>query len=87
MQTKKITVQNEHGMHARVAMQVAEKSKTLSSEITIHKGSEKANSRSVLELLMLGAEQGAELEVVATGEDEENSIREISHIFSDGAGI
>lgn len=87
MRSKKIIVQNEHGMHARVALRVLEKSKGLGSEITLCKGCVKANGCSILEMLLLGAEKGSEIELIVNGGDEEKSIKAISEIFSDGSGI
>ena len=87
MRSKKVIVHNENGMHARVALRVLEKSKGLDSKVTICKNCAKADGCSILELLMLGAEKGAELELVVEGGDEERTIEAISEIFADGSGI
>lgn len=87
MRSKKIIVQNEHGIHARVALRVLEKSKGLDSQITLCKGCAKANGYSILEMLMLEAEKGSQIELIVDGGDEEKSIKAISEIFSDGSGI
>jgi phosphotransferase system HPr (HPr) family protein len=87
MITKKMIVHNEHGIHSRVALRVAEKCRGCSSQITVCKGCEKASGSSVLELLMLGAEKGAEIEVIAEGGEEQKSLNDLSQIFSQGSGI
>jgi phosphocarrier protein len=87
MRSKKVIVQNEHGIHARVALRVLEKTKYLDSQVTICKGCAKANGCSILELLMLGAGKGTEVELVVCGGDEEKSMKTISEIFADGSGI
>ena len=87
MLSKKITVQNEHGLHARVAIRVLEQSKEFGSHVAICKGCVRADGCSILELLLLGAEKGAELEVVVDGGDEEKSLEAISGIFTNGSGI
>jgi phosphotransferase system HPr (HPr) family protein len=84
---KKLTVRNEHGIHARVALRVAEMCRLGSSNITICKGCEKASGCSVLELLMLGAGNGTEIEIVASGGEERKSVDDIAQIFSQGSGI
>jgi phosphotransferase system HPr-like phosphotransfer protein len=38
-------------------------------------------------MLLLGAGQGAEIELIATGGNEEECLRQIAAIFTDGAGI
>ena len=87
MRNKKVIVHNEHGIHARVAMRVLEKSRDIGSRVTICKGCEKADGCSILELLLLGAEKGAEVELIVSGGDEEKNIKTISDIFADGSGI
>ncbi len=87
MITKKLTVQNEHGIHSRVALKVVETCRRCSSTITISNGCELANGCSVLELLMLGAEKGAAIEIIASGGLERESADEIAQIFSQGSGI
>jgi phosphocarrier protein HPr len=87
MIAKKLIVKNKHGLHARVALRVVEKSKILPSEVLLLKGTKKADAHSVLDLLMLEAAEGSEIELIITGGDEENSLREIETIFDDGAGI
>lgn len=87
MRSKKVIVNNEHGIHARVAMRVLEKSKGLDSQVTICKGCEKASGCSIIEMLLLGAGKGTEIELIVNGGDEEKSIDAISGIFTDGLGI
>jgi phosphotransferase system HPr (HPr) family protein len=87
MQSKKLIVRNEHGMHGRVALHVAQKSQMLDAQVTLRKGSDVADCCSVLQLLMLSAQQGAELELTVTGKDEQRGLAEIAEIFSEGAGI
>ncbi len=84
---KKMTVHNENGIHARVALRVAQTCRLGSTTITICKGCQKASGCSVLELLMLGVEKGAEIEVVASGGEERKSLDDIAQIFSQGSGI
>jgi phosphotransferase system HPr (HPr) family protein len=87
MLKKKVMVKNDHGLHARVAMKVAEKTRNSSSKVTIYKGPLKADASSLLELLMLGAAQGTEIEISVSGGEEEKSMKEMEIIFEAGAGI
>jgi phosphocarrier protein len=80
-------VQNEHGLHARVAMKVLQTSMSLDSQVTICNGCTKADGCSILELLLLGAQKGTELELVVNGGDEEKNIELIADLFTDGSGI
>jgi phosphocarrier protein HPr len=87
MATKKVIVQNEHGLHARVAMLVVDKAKKLPSKVTICMNCKRADACSILDLLLLGASKGAEIEVDVCGGDEEKYLQEIAQIFSEGSGI
>jgi phosphotransferase system HPr (HPr) family protein len=87
MLSKKVIVRNEHGLHARVALRVIETSRDFHSQVTITSGSTRARANSIVDLMLLGAKEGSEIEVSAQGGDEEKSIQAISEIFSEGAGI
>jgi phosphocarrier protein HPr len=87
MITRKMIVHNEHGIHARVALKVVEKCQGSTSQITVCKGCEKADGCSLLALLMLGAEKGTEIEIIADGGEEQKSINDLAQIFSQGSGI
>jgi phosphocarrier protein HPr len=87
MITKKLIVHNDHGIHARVALRVVEKCRNSSSQITVCKGCEKADGCSLLQLLMLGAEKGNEIEIIADGGEERKTLDDLAQIFSQGSGI
>jgi phosphotransferase system HPr (HPr) family protein len=87
MRSKKVIVHNEHGIHARVALRVVEKTKALDSKVTLCKGCSKADGCSVLDMLLLSAGKGSEIELVVSGGNEEKTINAISEIFADGSGI
>lgn len=87
MRTGKFIVRQTHGLHARVAYAIAAVTKALSSRITLKKDGQTADGGSVLQILMLAAAQGAEIEVFAEGGDEEESLKKIEEFFSEGTGI
>ncbi len=67
MVAKKVTIRTAHGIHARVAARVAEECLRFESDISICKGCEKANGCSILELMSIGASDGCEVEIKASG--------------------
>jgi phosphocarrier protein len=87
MRNKKVIVNNDHGIHARVALRILEASRDSKSQVTICKGCLKADGCSILELLLLGAEKGSEIELVVDGGNEDNGIASLTDIFNDGSGI
>ncbi len=87
MVAKKVMIKNMNGLHARVAARVVTECSKYSSDIKICRGCERAKGCSILELMSLGAMEGSEVEVRASGEDETKAVAAIASIFEGGAGI
>lgn len=87
MISRKVILHETNGLHARPAMKVVEICNNFQSKVTICKGCEKASGCSILELMMLGAKEGVELEIIASGDDENKAVQELQHLFENGAGI
>ena len=88
MQTRNLTVSCENGLHLRVAAEVVKSVKKHSSTVHVRcKDCPKANACSIMELILLGAEKGTEIQITAQGGDEDAVLDSLSEIFSDGAGI
>ncbi len=87
MRQQRVIVRNEFGMHLRVAQQVAETSRRQSAQVTVCKGCARANGCSIMELILLGATEGSEVELLVCGGDEDKALRELAEVFAGGAGI
>ncbi|EKD27524.1 MAG: hypothetical protein ACD_79C00682G0004 [uncultured bacterium] len=87
MHRKKLIIQNEHGMHARVASELVQRARSSGSIVTINKDGAEANASSIIELILLGAKKGSEIEISVEGGDEIKNLESISEIFSEGSGI
>ena len=87
MQRQRVVVANECGVHLRVAQQVVEASRRQSAQVTLCSGCAKANGSSILEVLLLGATRGTEIDLVVCGGDEDRALRELAEVFTGGAGI
>jgi phosphotransferase system HPr (HPr) family protein len=84
---QKAVIQDPNGMHLRVAAGVAHAAKRYGVDITICKDCKKADGCSVLELLMLDAPKGSEIEVMISGEKECDALQAVLGLFSNGGGI
>ena len=82
-----LVVNEEHGIHARPASQISRVCRDLDSKVTFSKDARKANGRSILQVLLLAAEQGAEIEVTVEGGDEAGAMVRITELFEQGSGI
>jgi phosphotransferase system HPr (HPr) family protein len=87
-------VQNSLGLHARPAMQFVDAANQFSSSITVIKsgsgggGDEpvEADGKSVMQMIILAAEQGTTLTVVAEGEDADAAIGALAKLFDEKFG-
>jgi len=79
---KKITIRNEMGLHARPAALFVQIANKFESEITITKDDQTVNGKSIMGILMLAAEKGARISIVADGNDAEKAVDELSDILS-----
>ena len=88
MQTRQLTVQNEGGLHLRVAARIVKQVQQHRSTVHLRcEGCPYANACSVFELLKLGAVRGTRLEIQVEGPDEEAALRALCKLFADGDGI
>lgn len=83
MRNANIIINSKPGLHLRIAGRLCEHARQSQSKIIVRKGDRIADGRSILELLMLDAPEGSELEISAEGQDEDVVIAEISRIFVD----
>ncbi len=79
MYSKKTTIQNPTGLHARPASDFISASSKFKSKIVIKKtdGAEEANAKSIVMLLSLSLNYGDEIEIIARGEDEVVAVDEL----------
>lgn len=70
-----LIVHHEVGLHARPASLFVQTAKRFDAEIQVSHGDQRANAKSILGVLTLGAEQGAELTIQAEGQDAEGALK------------
>ncbi|MED4603729.1 HPr family phosphocarrier protein [Paenibacillus validus] len=87
MQSRILTIINEEGMHLRPAQTLADAAIQFESDIFLEtEGGMEANLKSVLGIIALGLEKGAEVKLSADGPDEEKAADEIARLFESGFG-
>ncbi len=76
MASRKVTIKNKLGLHARPAMMFVETASKYQAEVSVCRTdqSEPVDGRSIMQMMMLAATEGTELEISATGEDAENAV-------------
>jgi len=80
----KLTITNAQGLHARPAMDFAQSAMGFASEVRVCTDSEQADGKSVMELMLLAAIKGTEIEVVCTGNDAKEALGHLASLVRNG---
>lgn len=80
--SKAVIVQNKQGLHARPAALFVQVANKYESRITIIRDEERVNGKSIMGILMLGAEQGAQITIEADGKDAELALVELEKLVT-----
>ncbi|MDR8394061.1 HPr family phosphocarrier protein [Aliifodinibius sp. S!AR15-10] len=83
---KKVNIVNDAGLHARPAASLVKIASKFEADFFIHMHGYKVNGKSILGVMTLAAEKGAELELEVDGSDEEEALEAITELIEDGFG-
>ncbi|RKX32486.1 MAG: HPr family phosphocarrier protein [Candidatus Zixiibacteriota bacterium] len=86
MVQKTVKVINRLGMHARPSAMFVNHASRYKSEIFIEKAGLKVNGKSIIGVMTLAAEMGAELILHADGIDEKEALRDLTNLVTSGFG-
>ena len=76
-----LEIKNRLGLHLRAASTLADTVKRFSATVTLTKGKQTINARSVTNLIMLGAGPGSKLKVKVEGPDAPAAMAAIKDLF------
>ncbi|MGA2775206.1 MAG: HPr family phosphocarrier protein [Candidatus Omnitrophota bacterium] len=81
---KKFTVKNKSGLHARPAALFVQIANKFDSRITVKREGEdeEVNGKSIMGILMLGAEKGSSIIIEAEGDDAEVALVALEKVIS-----
>ncbi len=77
-----LTIRNAVGLHARPASLFVQEANKFSSDITVILGDAQGDAKSILDLLLLGASQGATITVRAEGPDAESALQALQSLHA-----
>ena len=80
MQHVTLVVHHEVGLHARPAAVFVKTAKRFVSDISVVKDEREVNAKSILSILTLGVNKGAEITIKAEGEDEQRAVRALQEL-------
>lgn len=79
---KELIVRNKQGLHARPAAVFVQVANKFDSRITVRHDEEEVNGKSIMGILMLGAEKGSLIIIEAEGSDAETAIEELEKLIN-----
>lgn len=86
MITKKLTIQNKLGIHARPAAQFVRVASRFAADVTVEKDDESVDGKSIMGLMMLAVGWGAEITVTADGADEAAAMEALEELINNKFG-
>lgn len=81
MESRKIVLRNEVGLHARPAALFVQAANKFLSDIYIELNGKKVNGKSIMGVMSLGVFQGEEITIIARGEDEKEAVEELAELL------
>ncbi len=86
MVSRKITVTNASGLHARPASVLAAAAGKCDSEVIIQVGERKVQAKSILNIMAAAIKCGTEIEVCCDGPNEEAELNSLCDLIAGGLG-
>ena len=81
-----VTILNRYGLHARPAAELVKLTSRFVADVWVGKGDMEVNAKSIMGVLMLGAECGSTLTVRALGADAEAAVNAVTGLVSSRFG-
>ncbi|MBC8473595.1 MAG: HPr family phosphocarrier protein [Candidatus Omnitrophica bacterium] len=79
---KKLIIKNKQGLHARPAALFVQIANKYESDVTVRKGNEEVNGKSIMGLMTLAAEKGSNIILKITGPDAKEAMQELETVIS-----
>ncbi len=84
----RVTLNNKHGLHARPAHLFVQTANAYASTLRVGRTDQgdRVNGKSIMEMMMLAAERGVELELEADGPDADRLLRALQDLVGANFG-
>src|SRR5512141_2444762 len=86
MKQIELVIQNQTGLHARPAKVLVNLAKQFKSTISVQLGAKKANAKSMVSVLTLGAAKGSNITLTVDGVDEDQALADVEAAIRAGLG-
>jgi len=84
--SRSMRILNQRGLHARASRKLAELALAYEARITVRRDEEAVDATSLMDLMMLGAGIGCDIEVMAEGPQADEALDAISRLVADRFG-
>jgi phosphocarrier protein HPr len=81
-----LTISNKLGLHARASAKLTKLAGSFESDIFMSRNGRRVNAKSIMGVMMLAAGLGSEVELEATGTDEQIAIQALTALINDKFG-
>jgi len=81
---RELVIPNEKGLHVRAATALARTAGRFAAQITVARGEERVDAKSIMGLLLLTASQGTTIVVEAKGGDATEAVMAIGELVESG---
>lgn len=82
MQERDVTIINKLGLHARAAAKLVNVASKYTSLIEVEKDGQRVNGKSIMGVMMLAANQGSTIKLLADGTDAEKSLNDMEQLIN-----
>lgn len=79
-----VTIVNRLGLHARPAMSFVDLASGFKSAVTVKRADQAVDGKSIMQMMLLAATKGTQLEVVAEGPDSEQACAALKKLVDGG---
>ena len=81
-----VVINNELGLHARAAAQIAKLAQNSTATVWIKKGHEKADASSIVDILTLACEKGTSIRIIIEDSSDHKILNAIAALVESGFG-
>ncbi|NQU94791.1 MAG: HPr family phosphocarrier protein [Candidatus Omnitrophica bacterium] len=76
-----VVIKNKSGLHARPAAVFVQIANKYDCEIVVRKGKQKVNGKSIMGIMMLAAEKGTKITIIAEGDGAKEAVCELKNLL------
>jgi len=86
MISRPVTIINKLGLHARATAKLVATASGFDSQVRIRGKGREVDAKNIMQVMMLAASQGTDIELLADGPDEQEAIEALEELIGDYFG-